>query len=191
MELPAELLEGLDLTTELARLAEARRSEVGAQRDLDQCQAALEATQKWQDLQRAKGIMLIRKSSVETQERLVRGLARQDYALNAIKRPAPGIEMKLKRTVVYTAAALFSWCLEHANLFLTLDTKAIGKVDNAATLARSGAPIGITETYEPYIATDLSGYLLAKPDENPDWQAYQAIKAEHQAQIDAARGGAA
>ena len=92
------------------------------------------------------------KRTLETEEQLLRELAVAHYKTTSDKHPAPGVDIRIVKTLEYDAGQAFAWA-KATGMALTLDRKAYEKI----ALANGGLTgTKIEEVPRATIAQDLT-----------------------------------
>jgi hypothetical protein len=95
-------------------------------------------------------------AAVKAEEHAARELALERYAATGDKHPAPGLGIRMVKTVEYEDGAAFAWA-KGTGLALQLDRKAFEKIALATPIP--GATV--VEVAQATIASDLSAVLPA------------------------------
>lgn len=135
-------------------LAEARRALVSRQADYAIAQRRFEDATR--DLRLA---MNQAKDAVAAAEVTVRALAAEEYMLTGEKKPAPGIEIKLRATYQIDEQTGLAWAKEKGLCLIpeSLDVAAVKKMASVTPLPF----VTVTHEPQPQIATDLDKALSA------------------------------
>lgn len=147
----------METTTELAnvlreqirRVHEARQGSLVLQDRLQQERAQFE-----ESIAALSGLAKAAAATVLAEEETLRELANARYKATAEKHPAPGVEVRIIKTLEYDQAAAFAWA-KSTGMALTLDRKAFEQIALASPVA--GAEIKTISRVR--IAQDLSEYV--------------------------------
>lgn len=129
-------------------------SEQGADRFLS-AQNALHTTQEWRVYQAELAAQRLLDDAVTMADALVRQEMMDYYLTTGDKKPTPGIEVQLRKKLVYDQRTVIEWL--EVNAPKLIERKVAKGFDKVAETL--GAPV--TVDYEPFVkmATNLRGYL--------------------------------
>lgn len=142
----------IDINDRVARLARARRTAAEAAARIRELRAAFEATHA-DEARHARETQ----ATADAAETALRAVVAEYFAATQDKKPAPGIEVKERRTFGYQEHEAFAWAKQAGIAILPerLDAKAFEKICRATPLDF------VYEVVEPMvtIATDLDKAL--------------------------------
>ena len=146
----------MDLQTELAKLALARKKRDDTVAAMDLMQAKLEASPKWRELEEVRAKCT---NEMNRLDAAIREAAVKVYRESGSKKPHPAVQIRVAKSYFYPEAAAIEWCKQKLPdaLKVVLDSGLFQK----AVMLLPNRPdfFEVKEEPKAAIATDLSGYL--------------------------------
>lgn len=173
-----------DILTVAVKNVAALRRDVAAYEDIMKV-----ATADFQNIMRGTTQKLIElKQEKDAQEALLRELALEAYAATGEKKPAAGVEVKVKTAFKYAAEKALEWALAHG--IAIVPAKLDGKTFERVIAAMPERPDWIVAADEPFvtIATDLEKAL--ESTHHPLVEAVAAINPTFSQKLAAEHAGA-
>jgi len=156
----------LEVQEKLKELAQANERSSGLSADIKAAKEILEATSEYKTLE----AFLVEASAVgqtiTTLRDEINQLTLLAYAHTGNKKPAPGVGVRVSRSLVYDELQARDYCIANLAEALKLDKRAFEKYANGVSEVKPLEFVTITETPSATIASDLSEYLSQTLPEN-------------------------
>lgn len=158
----------LKVQEKLKELAQANERSSGLSADIKAAKEILEATSEYKTLEAFRVEASAVGQTITTLREEINQLTLEAYDQTGDKKPAPGVGIRVTKSLVYDETQAREYCVTNLVEALKLDKRIFEKYANGVSEVKPLEFVTIKETPSATIATDLSEYLPQIPFGNAE-----------------------